>query len=394
MENHYQMRKHVESKSTIFHKKWSSQNIGSKNDATFEQESQKQRNLHFKSSTQLFLDFESTQDISALPKLVTPQSLHQSSFFNSSKPMLNATNSFRSWGNTSRQFLGPQSPESQHQDSIINLRSTYNLQHQSPRLNAEQVRALSLSRNLESAARPEHEHFHAINKKMSRFRNIETPEKLSQHDLRDSEHSFSIPDQVVDRQRYDNYAHLVKKSLDMQLLPLKMNIINEYVSKSIKLSGYRLGNKYASVLGEVLREESQKFRQKIYLEQNNLKGDEPGFDLLLGALPAKTRKLELGRNKIGVQGARIISKNIQDNKNFFHLNCLNLRRTGLGDLGSIQILQNLGSLKNIQKINLAENQISDRAAPALHEAVRSIPTLREFYLSWVSASPPNNSTDI
>ena len=51
-----------------------------------------------------------------------------------------------------------------------------------------------------------------------------------------------------------------------------MKIVNEYVTKSINLKGHRIGNRYAEVLGQVLQDESQKFRQKFNLEKNNLQG--------------------------------------------------------------------------------------------------------------------------
>jgi hypothetical protein len=39
----------------------------------------------------------------------------------------------------------------------------------------------------------------------------------------------------------------------MQLLPIKMGLISEYIDKSFKAKGYRLGNKYAMVIGSVLK---------------------------------------------------------------------------------------------------------------------------------------------
>jgi hypothetical protein len=111
---------------------------------------------------------------------------------------------------------------------------------------------------------------------------------------------------------------IAKKSLQMHLLPLKMSIINDYLSNNLNVKGLRIGDKYASVLSDVLRQNAtlSQSMQKVKLSSNNLKGKSSSFKELLASLPSKVRQVSLSNNAVGVEGADILYKELVHSARF------------------------------------------------------------------------------
>ena len=97
----------------------------------------------------------------------------------------------------------------------------------------------------------------------------------------------------------------------------------------------------------------------------------------LGALTC-LRILGLSENLIESDGARSLAALAMPFLS--RLECLDLGRNGIGDLGAADVAKSLSSMPNLRTLNLTSNSIGDDGAVALSHPIRSLSHLEELFI--------------
>ncbi|KAL7549003.1 hypothetical protein ACHAWF_012277, partial [Thalassiosira exigua] len=128
------------------------------------------------------------------------------------------------------------------------------------------------------------------------------------------------------------------------------------------------------VMTEVLRK--SKVLEELSLWANSITLAEGQFADALGQNQS-LRVLDLGRNKIGDEGAKRLATALKDNKTLVEVS---LSFNKIGDEGAKSLADALGISASLKVIGLGGNQIGDVGARHLAESLTKSKTIREIWM--------------